>query len=465
MKSDSKKLLALNNFVSSFITLDTLIKNCCEDNPTFQKISTIKLDLFNTTKFYDISLRSYILDSEENFEVIIADVSKSVNAEKEILKNKYKGITLAKIAHELKNPITTINILTKSMKKSNNPTKVFKSSGILPKFDKDENSSDNSSDTENFNIHPKIVESLVKAAHTNSLTDHLMKMNLNNSNNNSNSPLNYPETNCDNSTLNFINCLCDFLLLLIEDLNCFVKMDDENLKHQPIELVSTNLEEILSFCHLIFETRQKWDSNKKNLKIVKRLDPNSPEKILTNSTKLKQVILNLMSNAYKFTASGEVRLISQMIKDDQTGQNYVRILIEDEGSGMSEEEQEQLFKPFSMILRNQNLNSNGSGLGLTIVKDTLEGLNSKIQFKSKLWEGSCFYFDLQVSQEVKVLNNYTKVDNRLLTFKENKDELKLELIDESLKGCRRNKGSSRIMASDNNLEKTLLDNRYYIKLH
>jgi len=341
---------ALKNYREQNLSLSYLITNCCEENPYFLKISSIKLELFNTTKYYDISLRSYKINSEENFEVYINDVSKTVNAEKEILKNKFKGLTLAKIAHELKNPINTINLISKSMKKQQSS-----------KSDSNENSSDvESSDSNKFKSKNSILTK-----------------------NSENDP-----------KLKFINYLCNFLILLIEDLNSFVKYDDES-NQKPLDLTYTNLKEILMFCYLIFETRQKYDPNKPNLKIVRDFDPSAPKKILTNATKLKQVILNLMSNSYKFTAAGEVKLLTKVITNEMD-QKVLRITIKDDGAGLTPDEQKMLFKPFTIIQRNQNLNSNGSGLGLLIVKDTLIQLNSEIQFNSSVNEGSSFYFDIKL---------------------------------------------------------------------
>ena len=82
------------------------------------------------------------------------------------------------------------------------------------------------------------------------------------------------------------------------------------------------------------------------------------------------------------------------------------ISIEDEGVGLTLEEQKQLFKPFTIIQRNQSLNSNGSGLGLIIIKETLEQLNSKIQFTSQAQKGSCFYFDIPFEFEAKDIGSF-----------------------------------------------------------
>jgi len=353
-------------------------------------------------------------NSESNFEVLVADVSNTVNVEMRILKNKFRELTLAKIAHELKNPINTINLLTKSMQdkynlinesqQKNYPNNNFAEpkhtlTNLLdPKNNINlNNSSDESSDNnENINtiINTNNISNIIKNKKITVKSSTSSNRDPVGSNNSLAVFQSKKGRNNTMANLNFISCLCDFLILLIEDLNSFVKMEEDNLVPKVIEMANLDLDEILNFCYYIFETRQLFDPNKKSLKVKKSFDPKAPKKIYTNSTKLKQVVLNLMSNAYKFTPAGEIKLITKMISEN--GQHLLRISIKDAGTGLTPEEQKLLFNPFCMIERNQSLNSQGSGLGLVIVKETLEALGSKIQCKSKINEGSTFYFDIVV---------------------------------------------------------------------
>ncbi len=193
---------------------------CCEEKLCqFIKISSIYLN----DKYYDISLRSYKVESDENFEVIITDNTKTIKAEKDMLKTRFKELTLAKIAHELKNPINTINFLTKAMKS---------------KFKENKNSSDEdvSSSSEELRLSSKgtKVEKFLEAS-IGKLSSRVSKS---------------PKVNFSN--LQFISCLCDYLLLLIEDLNSFVKMDDmENPASTKLEFSNVNMVELLNFCFLI----------------------------------------------------------------------------------------------------------------------------------------------------------------------------------------------------------------------
>lgn len=79
-----------------------------------------------------------------------------------------------------------------------------------------------------------------------------------------------------------------------------------------------------------------------------------------------QVILNLQSNAIKFTSSGYVKIVASLI--EQEGTNQVQIQVIDTGVGISQENQQKLFKLFGFLSETQSMNTNGIGLGLVISK-------------------------------------------------------------------------------------------------
>jgi hypothetical protein len=152
----------------------------------------------------------------------------------------------------------------------------------------------------------------------------------------------------------------------------------------------------LDFSISIFKSRLLNDDRKQNIKINLRIEDNVPRKVFAFEMKLKQVLVNLLSNAYKFTNFGEVNLIaSSIIKNDK---QYVRLSVQDTGFGISDEEKERLFAPFKMLESTGKNNEHGSGLGLMIVMDLLHSMNSKLELISKKNEGSTFYFDLDVPQ-------------------------------------------------------------------
>ena len=82
-------------------------------------------------------------------------------------------------------------------------------------------------------------------------------------------------------------------------------------------------------------------------------------------------------------------------------------------SGLTQEDVSKLFKPFSMLERHTNINQCWSGLGLLIVKEMLESLDSKIMVDSKKGEGTSFYFDIKLSIDEKIKESQKKSENEL----------------------------------------------------
>ena len=222
---------------------------------------------------------------------------------------------------------------------------------------------------------------------------------------------NIKDNNINN--FNFIASLCDYLLFLIEDLNSFVKFGllkkvqkekkdkdhSSTVSEHSIEksfntrMTYLNLRQLLDFCFNLFYIKQAYDSSKPFLKITKDYSPDLADKFYTNEIKLKQVIINLLSNAYKFTVSGFVKLSAKLITYDNKKCVFFSII--DTGSGIEKDEMNLLFKPFEIVNRNQIHNCHGSGLGLSIVADILELFESKIHLESVPGKGSTFSFELE----------------------------------------------------------------------
>jgi signal transduction histidine kinase len=110
--------------------------------------------------------------------------------------------------------------------------------------------------------------------------------------------------------------------------------------------------------------------------------------IKTDYVKIKQILLNLMSNAAKFTHNGEVKL--QMMAVEQGKKPYIEIKVIDTGIGMDEQGLDRLFEPFTQADTSTTRKYGGTGLGLTITKGFVEMLHGELQVESKLGEGTVF---------------------------------------------------------------------------
>lgn len=194
-----------------------------------------------------------------------------------------------------------------------------------------------------------------------------------------------------------INSLCNFGLNLILDINTthildYTKVNNSIDKQSTKNTEEFNLIEVLDFCLKIFQARQRFDNQSSNINVNIYSDYQIPPgtKIKSiNDIRLKQVIINLLSNAYKFTKKGEIKLSCFF-----TTKNKIRISISDTGTGISQDEMQKLFHPFQVVESNQKMNYYGSGLGLCIVKDILEAFHTQIRYKSQIGKGTEFWFDL-----------------------------------------------------------------------
>ena len=135
----------------------------------------------------------------------------------------------------------------------------------------------------------------------------------------------------------------------------------------------------------------------KNIKFIYEVDPNLPDLIISDSTRLQQVISNLLSNAIKFTPRfGKVNFDIQVISNNlETKKSVVIFKIKDSGIGMTSEQLKLVFKPFSQADSGISRKFGGTGLGLSICSDIIKKMGSKIEVNSIYEKGSEFSFKLE----------------------------------------------------------------------
>jgi signal transduction histidine kinase/CheY-like chemotaxis protein len=120
-----------------------------------------------------------------------------------------------------------------------------------------------------------------------------------------------------------------------------------------------------------------------------------PARVIGDPVRLRQILLNLLGNAVKFTSHGEVRLRVEV--DDYSG-DRVRLFfeVEDTGPGISPEHQDSLFDKFSQVEGGHTRRHHGTGLGLAISKNLVECMEGEINFQSQPSQGSCFWFKVML---------------------------------------------------------------------
>ncbi len=149
------------------------------------------------------------------------------------------------------------------------------------------------------------------------------------------------------------------------------------------------LDDIISSCYSMLLP----NANRKGLGFAREIDPQLPQHLLGDPDRIKQIIVNLLNNALKFTSHGSLALRVKLL--EQKGEScVVRIEVQDTGIGISLEGQRKLFAPFSQVDASSNRQFGGTGLGLSICKRIVEGMNGRIGVDSALGEGSTFWFEI-----------------------------------------------------------------------
>ncbi len=174
-----------------------------------------------------------------------------------------------------------------------------------------------------------------------------------------------------------------YLLTLVNDLLQINKIEDRKivLEETPLSI----REEI----EKVRDALQFIAISNKNTAIVE-IDNDIPEHLIGDKLRLSQILVNLISNALKFTKNGEIKLIAKLEKKVKNV-HYVKFEISDNGCGIAIENQDKIFEKFVQIDRKEE-DYQGTGLGLSIVKKLLELMGSKIELESKVGEGTKMTF-------------------------------------------------------------------------
>jgi len=161
------------------------------------------------------------------------------------------------------------------------------------------------------------------------------------------------------------------------------------------------------------------DSTVKRLSLLTYVDPTLPRLVNGDPVRIRQVLINLVSNAVKFTAAGEilVRVVRSVESDEnQPGGriNYVRFEVRDTGIGMPESVRQRLFTPFVQADGSTTRRFGGTGLGLSICKRLVELMDGVIGYESAVGQGSLFWFSIPLpsAQYVAQLPSHTPLKDQ-----------------------------------------------------
>ncbi|MGE5605855.1 MAG: ATP-binding protein [Bacteroidota bacterium] len=184
-----------------------------------------------------------------------------------------------------------------------------------------------------------------------------------------------------------INQECDRLSNLIKDLLDLAKLDSKpEVNREAFDLIE-----------LLKEVRESFlPNNGPAPELTLDLPAEILPKVLANRGQIKQVLLNLLDNAFKYTtANGQVRLSACREGD------WVKVEVADTGIGIPQEELSRIFERFYRVDKARSRAKGGTGLGLSIVKHIVEGHGGKVEVESRLNQGSVFSFTVPAAKNTK----------------------------------------------------------------
>jgi signal transduction histidine kinase/DNA-binding response OmpR family regulator/HPt (histidine-containing phosphotransfer) domain-containing protein len=174
------------------------------------------------------------------------------------------------------------------------------------------------------------------------------------------------------------------LLGIINDILDFSKIEAGRLS---MESVPFHLDDVLDNLANLVAVK----AEEKGLEILFRTDPEIPVDLVGDPLRLNQILTNLVSNAVKFTAKGEI-VVSAHTVERSSDKALLQFSVKDSGIGMSPEQSARLFQPFSQADASTTRKFGGTGLGLSICKRLVEMMHGRIWVESEVGKGSTFHF-------------------------------------------------------------------------
>ncbi len=198
------------------------------------------------------------------------------------------------------------------------------------------------------------------------------------------------------------------LLTIINDILDFAKIESGKLDLEEIEFtLSKSIEETLDLLSFL--------ATHKGLALLYYIEPDVPQNIITDETRLRQILLNLAGNAIKFTSVGEVYIHVQKVKSSDS-KTRLQFAIHDTGMGIPQDKQESLFTAFSQVDASTTRKYGGTGLGLAIASRLCKLMGGKIWVESEEGNGSVFSFTIDVEpgkviQDIGFTNGFKNLQN------------------------------------------------------
>ncbi|MEN3794571.1 ATP-binding protein [Fulvimarina sp. MAC3] len=164
----------------------------------------------------------------------------------------------------------------------------------------------------------------------------------------------------------------------------------------------------------------RQEAESKEITLDWHIDNTCPNWLVADGVRLRQVLLNLVSNAVKFTAKGGVHIRVRELTKDESGRSVLRIMVTDSGVGIPDEKRNHVFAPFDQLDRSYTRRFGGTGLGLAISKTLVELMGGTIDFESEVGFGTTFWCDIPFARAL--------APERLTSFEQSAQPTGLDIL-------------------------------------
>jgi two-component system, sensor histidine kinase and response regulator len=217
--------------------------------------------------------------------------------------------------------------------------------------------------------------------------------------------------------LETVKLSADSLLTVINDILDYSKIEAGKIE---LEVIDFNLRNCAEEALKTFAS----SADEKGLELLCDISPDLPELVAGDPGRLRQILLNLVSNAIKFTAHGEVALKAQLDAEDHD-RRVIRFTVSDTGIGIPEEKQESIFSPFTQADSSTTREYGGTGLGLTICARMVAMMEGRIWLESAVGRGTQFHFTARFQL------SSNRAESDVMVPLETLDELRILVVDDN----------------------------------
>ncbi|WP_157972119.1 response regulator [Pleomorphovibrio marinus] len=248
----------------------------------------------------------------------------------------------------------------------------------------------------------------------------------------------------------------DLLLEIINDILDFSKIEAGKLELEnsksPLKALALDTIELF-----------RYQAKEKKLEIILDVDKDCPRWIWTDETRMRQVLINLLGNAIKFTQKGHIKLSIKRVKEYKENSSCrIHFAVEDTGIGISSSNQKRILEPFSQEDSSTTRKFGGTGLGLTITNKILSKMDSVLQVNSEVGKGSVFHFEFDTKCKGKLEIGVPKKMNKVLVVDDygpslNHLTLLLENLGHQVVGCDNEVLALQLLKKDRDWDLILLD--------